>query len=134
MPVLANAKHEAVAQLTAKGIDGTHAYLAMYPDSKLDSARANAARLLATDSVSQRVRELQERVASKAEKSAVDVLNRLGEIGWSDEKDRVPALSAMRSFYPEFRDSAPIDARSLTFNLPDGTSLEDLKRLRAELS
>ncbi len=134
MPVLSNQRHEQVAQLAAQGIDGTHAYLTVYPDAKPDSARAAAARLLATVSVEARVRELQQRVADKAEASAIDLLNRLWEIGSSSEKDRVPALSAMRSFYQEFRESAQVDARSLTFVLPDSTSLEDLKRLRSELA
>ena len=46
-------------------------------------------------------------------------------------RDRVPALSLLAKRFPEFRDrETNIDARSLTLNLPDGTTLDDLKALR----
>lgn len=44
-------------------------------------------------------------VTERAQATAIDLLNRLWDIGSSDEKDRVAALSAMRSFYPEFREA-----------------------------
>lgn len=73
MPVLANAKHEAVAQLAAKGIDGTHAYMSVYPDCSEEAARRNASRLLTNADVKSRVRELQSKVAARVvEKTAID--------------------------------------------------------------
>ena len=132
MPVLSNAKHEAVAQLAAKGIDGTHAYLTVYPKCGEEAARRNASRLLTKADVKARVQELTSRVAERVvaqqAASAIDLLNRLWEIGSSDEKDRVPALSAMRTFYPEFRDSPVVD-NSQHIHLPEGLSVEELRRL-----
>ncbi len=46
----------------------------------------------------------------------------------------VSALSLLAKRHPEFRDrDVNVDARSLTLNLPEGTTLEDLKALRAGL-
>lgn len=134
MPVLKNAKWEQVAQLAAQGIDQTHAYLTVYPKSSEAAARSSAATLLANPSVRARVQELSGEAADEAVVTAAAILKRAWEIAQSDAKDRIPALNIAARAFPEFRESAPVDARSLTFVLPDGTSLEDLKRLRAELA
>ena len=65
MPRLSNQKHEAFAQNIAKGMNNSQAYVeAGY--SKV-GANANAARLIANDSILQRVDELREQVEKKNE-------------------------------------------------------------------
>lgn len=45
----------------------------------------------------------------------------------------VTALGLIAKRLPEFKDGFTVDNRSVTFTLPEGTTLEDLKRLRQEL-
>lgn len=45
----------------------------------------------------------------------------------------VTALGLIAKRLPEFKDGVTVDNRSVTFTLPEGTTLEDLKRLRQEL-
>lgn len=82
--------------MAAKGIDGTHAYLTVYPNSKPDSARANAARLLATDSVSQRVLELQNRVTERTILTKELVINGLLELAQGEETPHSVRRAAWR--------------------------------------
>lgn len=73
MPALDNAQHELFAQQIAKGSSQRDAYKAAGYKVKSDAAAdANASRLLSTDKVSARVRELQEFISERTvEKSAV---------------------------------------------------------------
>jgi len=96
MPVLANAKHEKVAQLAAKGIDGTHAYMTVYPNSSEDSARSSAATLLANPSVRARVQELSEKGAACTILTKELVINGLLELAQGDETPHSVRRAAWR--------------------------------------
>lgn len=45
----------------------------------------------------------------------------------------VAALNLLAKRFPEFKDSTNIDARQINLVIPEGTSLDDLKRLKADL-
>ena len=128
MPVLANQRHETFSQLAAKGIDGTHAYLTVYPNSKPDSARANAARLLATDSVAQRVSELSGKAAERAVVTAQMILERAWEVANSDAKDRAQHLAIAARAFPEFKDGVTVDNRTVNLTV-EGLSVEELRQI-----
>lgn len=57
-------------------------------------------------------------------------LRRVWAIAEQDKPDRVQALAQLRPILFPDLDKATVDARSLVFNLPDGTTLEDLRALR----
>ncbi len=95
MPVLQNAKHEAVAQLAAQGIDQTHAYLTVYPKSSEEAARRSASALMTNPDVRARVQELTGKAAERATVSLAQAIERAWEIAQQDERDRVPATVAV---------------------------------------
>lgn len=70
MPVLKNARHEKFAQALAKGMTATDAYTA----AGYKGDRTAASRLSTNVNVSQRVAEIQGRVAEKAEWTAAERL------------------------------------------------------------
>lgn len=79
MPKKLAAKQELFCQEYLKDLNGTRAYCAAYPGVSERSARTNAARLLATAGVSDRVRALQ---AARSQRTAITqdwVLMRLQE-------------------------------------------------------
>jgi phage terminase small subunit len=80
MPVLDNARHELFAQELAKGKTADEAYqIAGYSPN-----RGNACTLKAKQSIQDRVAEIMEAAAERAEITRADVLNELGKIGFSD--------------------------------------------------
>jgi phage terminase small subunit len=80
MPVLKNAKHEAFAQGLAKGLSASEAYVgAGYKES-----RSAASRLSTNVNIEQRVAELVNKGAQKAETTVARVLQELSRIGFSD--------------------------------------------------
>src|SRR5690606_2363866 len=92
MPVLPNPRHESFAQALAKGKTADEAYaLAGYKPN-----RGNAATLKANQSILDRVAELQQRAADKAEWTAADRLRTLAEIVMrTAETDPRVAVSAI---------------------------------------
>jgi phage terminase small subunit len=76
MPVLPNNKHELFAQGLAKGLSADVAY----EQASYTPNRGNAARLKANESISGRVKELQEAAAAKAMVTKQWVLDHLKEI------------------------------------------------------
>ena len=133
MPALSNAKHEQVAQLAAQGISATQAYLTVYADCSEEAARRNASRLLTKADVRARVQELSNKAAERAVVTAEMILRRAWEVANSDAKDRAQHLAIAARAFPEFKDGVTVDNRSINLTLPDGTSLDDLRRLREEL-
>lgn len=137
MPPLSNTKHEAFAQALAKGKGASEAYeIAGYTPS-----RPHASRLATNGNVAKRVRELQERVADKAEWSAADRLRMLSTIAQkamdADPRVAVSAIAEANkmqgSHAPAKHQHAgpgggPIQTVDLT-NLSD----DDLARLEAIL-
>lgn len=92
MPVLKNARHEAFAQALAKGMTATDAYA----EAGYKGDRTAASRLSTNVNVSQRVSEIKNRVAEKAEWTAADRLSALKTIFDSHaEKDARVAISAI---------------------------------------
>lgn len=84
MSVLANARHELFAQEVAKGAPAYLAYrLAGYQGDSA-SLRANAARLIANDSVQARIAELKEEGAFAAKVELTDIALELKRVGFSD--------------------------------------------------
>jgi phage terminase small subunit len=135
MPVLRNARHEAFAQAVAKGKTADEAYaLAGYAAN-----RGNAARLNANDSIRKRVRELQDRVAEKAEWSAADRLRSLRTIHErvvdSDPKTAISAIAEANKMQGSYAPSkhqhtGPNGGPIPTVDLTNATD-EDLDRLEA---
>jgi hypothetical protein len=76
VPVLPNNKHELFAQGLAKGLSADLAY----EQASYRPNRGNAARLKANESISGRVKELQEAAAAKAMVTKRGVLDRLKEV------------------------------------------------------
>jgi phage terminase small subunit len=73
---LRNKRHQAfVDQYFLCNMNQTEAYMKVYPGSSYDSARANAARLIAIDSISEEIK----RRLDEMKVSANEVLARLGE-------------------------------------------------------
>ena len=95
MPRLSNQKHEAFAQNIAKGMNNSKAYVeAGY--SKV-GANANAARLIANDSILQRVDELREQVEKRNELT-LDWLIKKGK-QLLDDCEKAKDRSSAASFY-----------------------------------
>lgn len=65
------ASHEKFAQVYCKMLNGTQAYLDIYPNCSYNSAAANSSRLLKREDVKERIRETQERftVRTKQDKN-----------------------------------------------------------------
>lgn len=80
MPILSNARHERFAQLLAEGKSADEAYSA----AGFAPNRGNAATLKAKQSISDRVREILNRGAERAEITQEMVLRELAKIGFSD--------------------------------------------------
>jgi len=80
MAALSNARHERFAQEVAKGHSATEAYEA----AGYKPHRQAASRLLANVDVQQRVEELQEGGANRAEITIQRTLEEIGRIGFSD--------------------------------------------------
>lgn len=79
--MLDNPKHEAFAQIVASGAPGYVAYTQAGYAAKTDAvARACASRLLATENVALRVRELQAASAVEAVVTAADLSEQLEDI------------------------------------------------------
>lgn len=82
MPVLRNAKHEAFAQGLAKGKTADQAYI----DAGYKPNHGNATRLKLNETVLERVREIQEKVAAKVEWSATERIAMLQKIAAANAK------------------------------------------------
>lgn len=134
MPALSNQRHETFAQGLASGLTKTAAYLAIYPDTNVKAAAESASRLSKTAKIQERVAELNQPAVDAAVASAQWIVNEaVAVVREAKPKDRVPALVLLARLHPEFRTDVTIDARSQMLVLPEGTTLEDLKALRAGL-
>lgn len=94
MSALSNPKHERFAQELAKGATADEAYQSAgyKPD------RGNASRLTANDNVQQRVAEIQERAAVRAEITVADLTARLLAIAAKGEVSaEAPMLNVARA-------------------------------------
>ncbi len=140
MPRLKNARREKVAQQTAAGIDGTHAYMAAYPESSYDSARANVVRVLASESVQVRIAELRApadaAVAALLVDSELDVLRDYLATGAAalaagHYGAAVAAINGRAKRHAAYRDAPTVDARTVAYTLPEGTTLADLRAMMA---
>lgn len=85
MPELKNARHERFAQLVVSGKAQATAYLEAGFKGSESAARANAARLIATDSVRARVSELQRKGEAKALVTREMVITGLLALAQADE-------------------------------------------------
>jgi phage terminase small subunit len=81
------------------GLNQTEAYMRLYPNSSYDSARANASRLIAKDSISA---EIQRRL-DEQKMSSKEVLARLSQIGRADIADFVQVEQPSDLLRPEHR-------------------------------
>ncbi len=77
----------------------------------------------------QRVQESQ----TEAVVTAQAILQRAWQIANTDARDRGQHLAIAARAFPEFKDGVVVDNRQQTLVLPEGTTLDDLRRLRAEL-
>lgn len=107
MPVLKSPKHEAFVRNILKGMSQREAYLkAGFTAKNMESADANASRLISTDKVSARLTELQTIVTEKAvEKAAVSkeaVLSELAKIGFANMLDYVRVQESSGDAYVDF--------------------------------
>jgi len=106
MPALKNPRHERFAQSVAasNGENASAAYLAEYPDSKPPSARANAARLLASDTIRARVAELLDEGNKRLQITADDIAREAWKIAQGSRVDvaRVSALTLLSKRHAEF--------------------------------
>lgn len=80
---LANARHERFAQLVVSGLPQSRAYIEAGYHGSESAARANAARLIATDSVASRVAELRAPAVAIAQAHAEEAI---GSAAWIVEK------------------------------------------------
>ena len=81
MPKLKNLKHELFCQEYMKDMNGTRAYLAVYPHIKTDkAAQVGASRLLSKDMVDQRVTELSDKACAKIEVTVDWILRKMVDI------------------------------------------------------
>ena len=89
MPVLANAKHEAVAlaYLADPEKIGWRAYKKVYPKSSQHAAETAFSRLLKNAEFSARVAETHEAAATEAVMSATEVLEELSKLGRANMQD-----------------------------------------------
>jgi hypothetical protein len=102
--------------------------MTVYPNSSENAARANAARLIATDSVRARVQELTSKSAERAVVTAQMILERAWEVANSDAKDRAQHLAIAARAFPEFKDGITVD-NSQHVHLPEGLTVEELRAL-----
>lgn len=130
MPILSNAKHEKFAQGVASGLSASAAWLTVNPKATPESAKVTASRALTRANVQARIQELQAPAIAATVSSVERWLRRVWAIAEQDKPDRVQALAQLRPILFPDLDKATVDARSLVFNLPDGTTLEDLRALR----
>jgi phage terminase small subunit len=79
----------------------------------------------------QRVQALQDEAIGSAEwiiRNAVETHNEARENG--QYGPAISALALLAKRFPEFRESITVDNRTQTIQLPEGTSLDDLRALR----
>jgi phage terminase small subunit len=88
MPILSNPKHELFAQELAKGKNATEAYEMVF-EARGAAARANASRLLTNANVQDRVAEILQVGAERAEITAERVLRELAKIAFCDIRKAV---------------------------------------------
>ncbi|WP_167647370.1 terminase small subunit [Mameliella alba] len=83
MPTLKNTRHEAFAQARVGGMTIDAAYV----EAGYKANRSNAARMNANEHIQQRIRELQEAAAERAEIDAARVLEEICDVALSDIRD-----------------------------------------------
>jgi len=94
MPALSNPKHERFAQGLAKGLSQSDAY----EEAGYNPSRSAAARLAADVNICERVAEIQERAATRAEITVASITERLLAIATKAEKSAdAPMLQAARA-------------------------------------
>jgi len=94
MAVLSNSKHERFAQLVAKGVSATDAYVSA--GYSKGNARANAHRLSANDGILERIKELKTAVAEKVISAEIRRRNWRVQV-LQNRVDRMLALSDARA-------------------------------------
>ena len=118
MPALSNPKHERFAQALAKGKSQAEAYA----DAGYKPSEPNASRLRSNDKVQERVAEILDRAATRAEITVASITDRLLAIAAKAEKSReAPMLQAARASLMDAAklnglvvDKSSIDARVTT--------------------
>lgn len=115
MPKLKNVRHEAFCQEYIKELNQTKAYLKVYKGTTNDAAKANAARLIANDTVKGRVKELMKKRAEKAGRAAEEILADVRRIGEKAEQegrynDSLKALELEGKHQAIWTDKMKIDA------------------------
>lgn len=141
MPVLENAKHEAVAAAYIRDPQriGWKAYVVVYPDSSEKAARTAWSRLLKIAGFSARIAELKAAAADSAVMDLREVLTELSKLGRSsikkclvrgdDTSDVVESLNDMSD-----DDAAAIKSMTIeTYVEGHGDDKRDVKRLRIDL-
>lgn len=88
---------------------------------------SEASRMLKAPHISAMIDTELSRALAPARLTAADVLSRAWEIASSDATDRTRGLAIAAKAFPEFRD-VTID-QSQHVHLPDGLSLDDLRKL-----
>lgn len=138
------AKQERFAQAVALGSTYIGALLTAYPKSEFwtrNAAGVRASRIANAPRVAARIAELRapalELVAEKIRGEVPWIIDQAASIverhAEGNPAPAVAALALLAKRHPEFRDQT-IDARSVTIQLPEGTSLDDIRKLRRELS
>jgi hypothetical protein len=95
MPILANAKHEAVAQayIADRERIGWRAFQSVYPQSSQRASETAWSRLLNIADFSDRVAELAEQAASGAVMTAQEVLQERSKVGRANMADFIRAFA-----------------------------------------
>lgn len=120
MPALTNAKHERFAQELAKGRGQAEAYKqAGYAPSE-----PHASRLASNGKVVQRVAEIQERAAVRAEISIADLTERLMRL--ADKGEALQDASGFQASRASIMDAAKLNGLVVDKSAVAQTSLEEL--------
>lgn len=115
-------------------VDGNGTQAAIRAGYSPNRADVTASELLREEAILTALDVGKRKVTERTIITAQMVLERAWQVANSDAKDRGAHLAIAARAFPEFRESVTIDNRQQTLVLPEGTTLEDIKRLRDGLN
>lgn len=93
-------------------------------------ARVRGAELVANRNVQEALAVVAARVTARTEITAQMVLERAWAIATSDSRDRAAALNIASKAFPEFKEGVVVNNDNRTLQLPEHTTVEDIRSLR----